>query len=270
MSVTRHFFVDEAGDLSLFGRRGKPLVGVDGVSKCFMVGQAEIGDPLQVTNQLEALRREILADSYLLGIPSLQPEERKTALFFHAKDDCPEVRMRAFQLLRQLDVKVQVGIRRKSALRELSQQVHAGRFKLDVNQVYDDIVKTLFKGCLHKAAAVRICFARRGKSDRQRALEGAIERARQNFARDTGIRSTAAVDVQSAYPHEVAGLQVIDYFLWALQRMLERGEDRFFNYLRDRFRRIMDFDDKRKRTRYGRWYSDSDPLTIEKWLPLTD
>ena len=44
MSNVRHYFVDEAGDTTLFGRYGKPLVGTTGTSRYFMVGRLEVGD----------------------------------------------------------------------------------------------------------------------------------------------------------------------------------------------------------------------------------
>ena len=65
------------------------------------------------------------------------------------------------------------------------------------------------------------------------------------------------------FPREHAGLQVIDYYLWALQRLCECGEDRYFELLRPNYRLIMDLDDKR-RHRYGEWYSDSNPLTLRR------
>lgn len=264
----QHFFVDEAGDLTLFARRGKSLLGTEGVSSCFMVGVAAIPDVETVAADLEMLRQALLGDSYLNGIPSMSPEEGKTATFFHAKDDCPEVRERVFKLLRERSIKVQVGIRRKRELVELSRLAHSSGFRINVNQIYDDLAKTLFKRSLHRAGSNVIYFARRGKSDRQKALEEAIGRARRNFERDTGIRSDSPTRVVPAYPTEVAGLQVIDYFLWALQRFCERGDDRYFNYLRPNYRLIMDFDDRRSGKTYGRWYSDADPLTKQKWLPL--
>lgn len=267
---TRYFFVDEAGDLTLFGRRGKSLLGTEGVSNCFMVGVAAISEVEQVTADLERLRKELLADSYLNCVPSMQPGEGKTALFFHAKDDCPEVRERVFKLLRSHPIKVQVGIRRKRELMELSRFARTSGFRIDVNQVYDDVVKTLFKRSLHRAERNMIYFARRGKSDRQKALEAAIARARWNFQRDTGIQSDCPTCIIPAYPAEIVGLQVVDYFLWALQRFCERGDERYFHYLRGSYRLIMDFDDKRNGKSYGRWYNDTDPLTKQKWLPLVD
>ncbi len=97
---------------------------------------------------------------------------------------------------------------------------------------------------LHKADENRVIFALRGKSDRRNALEKALHRARANFQKQWYIQAESQTTIHSAYPHEFAGLQVIDYYLWDLQRMYERSEDRFFLLLAPNFRLIMDLDDK--------------------------
>lgn len=56
---------------------------------------------------------------------------------------------------------------------------------------------------------------------------------------------------------------MIDYFLWALQRMFERHEDRYFAPLASKYRLIMDIDDKR-RNAYGEWYREGNPITLER------
>ncbi len=262
---TAHFFVDEAGDLTLFGRRGKLLVGTEGVSKCFMVGMAHVLDLTSLRRDLDNLHQELLADEYLKRVCSMRPDAGKTAAFFHAKDDCPEVRREVFRLLARHDIKVQVGIRRKSAL--IREARLAGKF-WNPNSVYDNLVKTLFKRSLHKADQSIITFARRGKSAREKALTDAIEKAKANFERDTGIASSRPTQIVPSVPSEARGLQVIDYCLWALQRFYERGEDRYFAYLASHYRLIMDFDDLQSGRSYGRWYSDQDPLTKEKMMPV--
>ena len=79
-----------------------------------------------------------------------------------------------------------------------------------------------------------------------------------------GKPTTIRVDV----PSNSAGLEAVDYCLWALQRLYERGEDRYFNYLADKFRLVMDLDDTRNKP-YGEWYSDDTPLSVEKMKPAT-
>lgn len=197
-------------------------------------------------------------------MPSFQPEEKKTALAFHAKDDLPEVRREVFEILPQLGGKVQVAIRTKATLaREAQTLFRYHRRKLSANDVYDELVRRLFRNLLHKADHNEIVFARRGTSTRYEALQQAIVRAKQNFAARWGDPGDTPTTINSAYPDQHAGLQVIDYYLWALQRLYERGEDRFFNLLAPSYRLIMDLDDKRTKA-YGTWYSDKNPLTLDK------
>lgn len=42
-----HYFVDEAGDTTLFNRRGKVIVGSEGVSHLFMIGVGHLPNPRQ-------------------------------------------------------------------------------------------------------------------------------------------------------------------------------------------------------------------------------
>lgn len=262
---TAHFFVDEAGDLTLFGRRGTVLVGTEGVSKCFMVGLAHVVDPLALRNDLVALHENLLTDDYLKEVRSMRPEAGKTAKLFHAKDDCVEVRREVYKLLARHPIKVQVAIRRKW---ELIEEIRRSERPYNPNTIYDNLVKSLFKRCLHKADQNVITFARRGKSDREEALRQAIRRAQDNYERQTSIGCRKLTKIIPSVPSENRGLQAVDYFLWAVQRLYEKGDDRYFNFLAPQFRLIMDFDDKRNGKGYGRWYSDADPLTKEKMMPV--
>jgi hypothetical protein len=89
-----HYFVDEAGDPTLFNRKGRVIVGDGGCSRYFMLGKLEISEPEVLSAQLAALRQELVADPYFKAVPSMRPGNRKTALAFHAKDDVSEVRRR--------------------------------------------------------------------------------------------------------------------------------------------------------------------------------
>lgn len=60
----------------------------------------DIAEPAAIGNKLETLRAELLADPYFKDVPSIQPEQRKTAVAFHANDDLPKVRREVFALLR--------------------------------------------------------------------------------------------------------------------------------------------------------------------------
>lgn len=268
--IIRSFFVDEAGDLTLFDRKGRVIVGAAGVSRYFMLGVCELPSPDNAAKVLDELRSDLINDPYFRGVPSMRPEAGRTAVAFHAKDDPQEVRREVFRVLPTLEAKVQVIIRRKANLASVAQQalLQSG-MRLTPNHVYDDLVKRLFRNLLHKADENRVVFARRGKAPRQRALEEAIEASRRNFRRKWAIASNASVRIGTATPAQSAGLQVVDYYLWALQRMLERREDRFFELLRPAYRLIVDLDDTRRRP-YGEYYQQRHPLTLEKIKPSTD
>ena len=99
----RHYFIDEGGDGTLFSRRGKVLIETEGCSRFFMLGLLEVPDPMALQRNFDDLRAQLMSDSYFNGVPSMQAEERKTALAFHAKDDSAEVRMEVFRLLRDTE-----------------------------------------------------------------------------------------------------------------------------------------------------------------------
>jgi hypothetical protein len=69
----RHYFVDEAGDGTLFDRKGHIIVGSEGCSRFFILGLVDIADPESLSRDLEELRARLLADSYFKKVPSMQP-----------------------------------------------------------------------------------------------------------------------------------------------------------------------------------------------------
>lgn len=264
-------YIDEAGDLTLFDKKGHSLLGQPGVSACFMVGAAWLDSPSDVVSLnegLEILRAELMADPFLQRVPSMDPGRRKTALAFHAKDDCAEVRHRVFNAILNLDVKVVVAIRRKASLIDDARNMFRYGAKLSENDVYDDLVKRILKQRLHLAGQNTIIFSRRGTRSRRDALARAIRRAKENFAAQYGEREFPPTTVLSLQPSENPGLQVVDYLLWALQRFYERREERYLVPLLHKYRLVMDLDDTRK-VAYGEWFSDSNPLALEKVLPVT-
>lgn len=260
----RQYYVDEAGDLTLFNKRGKIIIGNPGVSQFFMLGAAQICDSDQLGQQLESLRGSLLLDPLFKNIPSMQPEANKTATAFHAKNDLDEIRLKVFEILKNSSTKLYVAIRSKKNLAESAQNSFQKKGeKFNQNKVYDDLGTRTFKNLLHKADSNQIIFARRGNKPREKALQNAIDKARTNFEKNWNRVNSSDILVKSAYPSEYWGLQVVDYYLWALQRLYERKEDKYFTPIAHQYRLIMDLDDRRKKP-YGEYYSDSNPLCLEK------
>jgi hypothetical protein len=261
--MNRHFYIDEAGDLSLFNKKGKMLaLGQEGRSRYFMIAVAELSNPEHAKTDFAALRQDLLKDPSLKAVPSME----KTARHFHCKDDCPAVRREVFNLLSTQDYikQISVAIRDKRVLQQkaLSTFILKGK-KLSEQDVYQDLSARLLKNQLHKSEHNTIVFAHRGSTTSNKALRSAVTTAQSRFEQKWGVKGHNNHQILCTHPEEHIGLQLTDYCLWAVQRLYERQEDYWFEKIKEKFKLIMDLDDVRNRG-YGEWYSKSNHLTVEK------
>ena len=262
--TAKHYFVDEAGDGTLFDRKGHVIAGTEGCSSHFALGVLDVADPAGLEQRLAQLRVRILDDPYFSGVPSVKSEAGKTTIFFHAKDDIPEVCRMVFELLAGESIRFHAVIRDKRGLaadvRNKNRQ--SASYHYHPNALYDQMVTRLFKNLLHTNAAYRVNFACRGARDRTQALQAALERARENFRQRWGIECSAPIEVASMNSTESAGLQAVDYFLWALQRVYTKDEDRFLKAVWEKVAVVHDVDDRRK-SPTGVYYTKDRPLVSE-------
>lgn len=259
--ITRKYYVDESGDATIFGQRGKILIGTPGCSRYFILGVLDIPDPVALQTEMDELRTSLLSDPYFKGVPSMQPEARKTALHFHAKDDLPEVRREIFSLLLKHKTRFLAVVRDKTCVLKYVQR----RNTLDIsyryrpNELYDYMVRVLFKNILHKDPHYEIFFSKRWKKDRTEALRRALEKSQERFSQQSRKKVSSTISLIHQTSQETAGLQAIDYFLWSLQRLYERKEDRYLNLLWSSVSLIHDLDDTRENP-YGVYYTRKKPL----------
>ena len=222
-----------------------------------------IRDRLQ--SALDDLRTDLLADPYFKRVPSMQANQRKTALAFHAKDDIAEVRREVFRVLLQADLRFYAAVRDKSALlayvKQRNEREADYRYKGD--ELYDTLVEELFRRYHPFADDLNICFAKRGNKARTHAFRSAIERAEARFELDFGTRRSERVHIVASTPVENTGLQAVDYCLWALQRRYERGEDRYLELIWDKVVEIDDLD-RIEGGRKGVIYNKKRPLIIDQ------
>lgn len=259
-----HYFVDEAGDSTIFNRRGKVLVQTEGCSRFFILGFLHVIDPVSLDKELTVLRRELLTDTYLQGVPSMKPVARKTAHTFHATDDAPEVRWKVFEVLLRHELRFYAIVRDKLSV--LNEVQNSGT-RYSPHDLYDKMVSRLFKQHLHQADEYHITFARRGRSDRTNALQLALERGRQRATSDWQVSSSAHLHINADYSYNHSSLQAVDYILWALQRLYEKHEDRYIHYVWPMCHLIHDIDDQREKD-YGVYYTQKRPVELGTLKPL--
>jgi len=265
-----HSFVDEAGDPTLFGsKRGSGvIVGNDGCSKFFIMGKLEVADPDSLADQLATLHQGLLADPYFAGVESFKPERMKTAQGFHAKDDLPEVRYQVFKLLRALGdgLRFHAVVADKTVLAraETKRREQDPNARYCENSVYDGLIRELY-GKFHRLAdEFHIFVARRGKSDRNKAIREAIELAEADFRSKFGFSRDAAWHIKVSDPNATVCLQAVDYFLWAVQRFYERKEMRFLDMMWPQIGEIHDLDHGKPG---GTFFKGDDRPTLDTAFP---
>ena len=260
----RYYFVDEAGDANLFDRKGNVIAGNrEGCSRYFILGVLDIAEPNVLSTEMNDIRKRLIEDPYMQKVPSMNPDAKKTACSFHAKDDIPEVRRDVYAILRRSNVRFLAVVRDKQKVVEYVRRKNenSSSYRYSANELYDYMVRVLFKNILHKDDQYMITFSKRGGKDRTNALKSAIETARRRFSAQFGIEKSVPIDIKAQSPQADTGLQAVDYFLWALQRFYERKEDRYLDYLWGRFRLVHDLDDPRS-SKYGAYYTKKKPLTL--------
>jgi len=262
----RWFYVDEAGDPSFYGKGKKIIVGVEGCSRTFSVGFLRTYDPEAIRSKLADVRLEVLTDRYFKDIPSIVKSHRA----FHAKDDCPEVRKLVYSALDKMDFGTQVIVARK--IEDVFRNVHCS----SQDRFYADLVSRLFSNQLHLSHNNTITFARRGNKAKQHSLRAAVQNGIAEFRQKYSGAALTTVNIETNQPAQEPVLQAIDYVLWAVQRAFEKGEMRYFDYLRGKIEiwDIYDFEksketDKLKDIGSTVYDRRKNPFDIKKASPLS-
>jgi len=239
-----HYYVDESGDTVLFGKHGEDLLESKKTTDFLILGRLEVANPIQLELDINALRAKLLADPLISTVPSMRPENRKTATHFHAKDDIPEVRHAVFKLLLRHELQmVAVVLEKNWLLQEVKQRQYLDpgyRYKSNGHDVYDTMVWKLFDRSEEFGVARDITFAVRGNKPRTDSLRKVLDSIDASYESDLGYRPNSQTVVRSAYPKKSAGLQACDYLLWALSRFYEHEEERYLRAVWSKFARVLD------------------------------
>lgn len=252
-----NYFVDEARDPVFYNAKGEMIVGQEGCSKVLVIGYIRTEDPAAIRKALAEARSTVRQDKYLQSIPSVQ----KSLNYFHAKDDCAEVRHMVYSAIKNLKFKSEFIVARKDEQR--FKKIHLGK----ENIFYNDLVSKLFESRMHVSETSKIYFATRGNKDRQAPLSDAIQSSVLAFETRNDIKIYAQIDV---LPQTMTGepcLQVADYTLWAIQRAYTKRETRYYDFIKDKVAFIWDIYDAKQLPKLNRYHS-SNKFELNKISPL--
>lgn len=222
-----HRFLDEAGDTTFYGKGKIPIIGTNGVSNYFIIGMLTLNEPInEVRKKVISLQEEIAKDPYFIEIPSIIKKRDKMGYFLHAKDDIPEVRKMAFELIKSINCHFDAVIGRKDY--GIYEKKHNGKQA----EFYADLLSHLLHGGVIKHEKLVLNIAQRSQctthTNLQKGLQKAVSIANYKFPNEP---NSCQMKFNVQQPTTEPIINIIDYFLWALQRKMERNELRYFNYL---------------------------------------
>jgi hypothetical protein len=256
--ITNHRFIDEAGDTTFYLKGKKSALNQTGVSNCFLIGMVEIYDNLEdVRNKIIHLQNEIVTNPFF-NVPSVQKKVNNNGYYLHATDDIPEVRLKFLELIKTINCSFEAVVAEKSI--ERYETKHKGKEEF----FYADLLSHLLKTKLQNNEKLVLHVSERGKSTKNYNLELALQKAKQrlqNNEKTFSTEITTHVIFNVNYPTNEPLLNLSDYFCWAIQRVFEKGETRYYEFLKEKISLVIDLYDTEKYKNQKNYYSPTHPLT---------
>ncbi len=252
--MKKHYFIDEAGDTTFYknGKAKIPIIGNEGVSNIFLIGMANINGNLNTIRQdIILYQKELAKSAYYKKIPSVIKRVSKGGFFFHAKDDLPEIRKEFFDFIKPLNINFCAVVGRKKI--DLFEKKHDGK---EV-EFYTDMFAHLLKLGLDPKKKTVFNVAERANSTTNKNLEYSLNKAKNLY-----MKKNEETDINVAFSvhryQDEALLTISDYLCWAVQRVFEQGETRFYEYMIDFITNVYDIYDFENRVNV---YTKNNPLT---------
>lgn len=247
------YFVDESGDPNFLGKGKKDLLSTGAASLWFMVGYLELVDHKALTHRFATIRDEIAADEFINVIPSV----RHSLRFFHANKDCREVQERVFKALKATEFRFHAVVLRKRIDQYLS------KFRGKRECLYAYMVERLLETKLHLHPAIDVYFAKLDSVINETNMRGALEKAKERMLVKYPATKHGAIRIFMQQPHQLAGLQAVDYCLWAIHRVYNHRDFRYYHYLTDKISLVHDLSCGTEY--YGTYFNKRKLLTRERF-----
>jgi hypothetical protein len=258
-TTTTHRFLDEAGDTTFYGAGKKVIVGQQGVSLTFGLGMLKVeGDLHEVRRRITDLQRQIESDRYLNIIPSIKKKIDKGGFYLHATDDPPEVRQSAYKMIETIDCSLEMVVARKIP------GIFSAKHNNREAEFYADLLSHLLKNKLKSGHKYVLNVASRSNSTSNVNLLTALEKAygrAEKWHQRNDLTSQVVFNVQT--PRTEPLINLADYLCWAVQRVFEKGETRYYEFIGDKIALVADIYDRKKYRNNENFYRKDHPLSAQ-------
>ncbi len=254
-----HRFLDETGDTTFYGKGRIPILGEYGVSNVFILGMVRFDTDLnEVRKVIADAQKNVEQSRYYSKVPSVIKRVEKGGFYFHAKDDLAELRKEFFDLILSFNCSFEAIVGQKDI--QLFERKHNGKD----NEFYADLLSHLIKNNLTEHNKIVLNIAELANSTNVHTFNLALTKANNRFAisnpKDTP-RTKVEFNIRKFKDEPL--LTVVDYFCWAVQRVFEQGETRFYDYIADKIATVTDLYNKKSGTHAALVFDKNNPLTEE-------
>jgi len=260
--IISHRFLDESGDTTFFGNGKRLIIGQGGVSLSFSIGMVKInGDLNEVRQQVQQLQQQVENDQYLNIIPSIQKKINAGGFYFHATDDSPEVRQIMYKFIKNLDCSLEMVVARKI------QAIYTYTHKNRETEFYADLLSHLLKNKLTSGQKLVLNISHRSNSTTNRNLEAALCKAKLRASKkhdSCDLTSQIVFNIQNHRTEPL--LNIADYMCWSVQRVFEKGEMRYYDYIKDKISVVVDIYDEMNYKGSKNYYRKNNPLSPKNRL----
>ncbi len=258
-----HRFLDEAGDTTFYGKGKVPIIGTaQGVSLSFILGMVKFRTSLSdLRSKIQTLQQSVAVDKYFKDIPSILKKVEKGGYYFHATDDIPEVRKIFFDFIQTIDCSFEAVIGRKIP------SLFAAKHNNNESEFYADLLSHLLKNKMSGEKKFVLNIAARGNTTKNDNLQKALTKAVGRYLKkkpNSEIKTKIVFNVQNQITEPL--LNVADYFCWSVQRVFERGEMRYYNFLQDKISLVVDLYDAQNYAGNKNYYNARNALTVKNKL----
>jgi hypothetical protein len=140
---------------------------------------------------------------------------------------------------------------------------YLNKFNQRQSDLYAYMVERLFENRLHMFNKIDIYFSKMHNVIHEGNMWNAIEKAKQRFSTKWNYEHSNEIRIFMQQPSQIVGLQAVDYCLWALHRVYNHQDFRYYNFLKDKISLVHDLSYGTEF--YGAYFTKDNPLTKKRF-----